>query len=134
MASKERIKRKVKRDLHRARDPEVAREILAEVLPEVETKAQEKAEGRVPGRIVGGSKTGYTYSDLVKMFPIVTFTPLETLPLNFQGVRVQALSGVEMHVPSVYKEIYDRYMLGKTRNSKPEGIEGWFAPGAGALE
>ncbi len=132
---KERTKRRVLKDLHRARDPEVAQAVIEEIKEEIEQKVAEKKEGRVPGRIVAGSKTIYTYRDLCDMFPIVSFTPMETVPLSYQGVKVIAYAGIEMHVPQCFKEIYEQYSLNKTKILKSEnlgGLQVW--PGAGSLE
>lgn len=132
MAGKAKVKRKVKRELRIERQPEDALDVLEELKGEVEAKIEETPVGRVPGRIVDGVKTAYTYQDLVDMFPIVTFTPEDTLPLNFNGVRVQAIAGVEMHVPSVYKEIYDNHRKA-LRKIKPDEFDGYVLPGAGAF-
>lgn len=104
-----RVKRKVKRDLRSIVSPEEAKEVLEEIAEEVEKRVQETPKERIPGATVGGSKTAYGYGDLVRMFPIVTFIPEETILLTYQGVPVQAYNGVEMHVPECFKKIYDNH-------------------------
>lgn len=131
------VKRKAQRDLKRATTPVEAREIINELKEEIEPKAESFPKGKVPGITIGGTKVGYNYQDLCKMFPIVSFTPDETIPLNFQGVRVQAISGIEMHVPKCFKNIYDehRRRLRETGAKLPENT-GYFnlvELGAGGL-
>lgn len=135
MSRKAIVKRVVQRDLRRASNAEEAQEIVAELEKEVEAKVQEFKGKRIPGTIVGGTKVAYNYSDLVAMFPIVSFIPQETIPLTFQGVQVYAISSVEMHVPKCFKDIYDRHVREKSRPNKlPEmGYFNTIELGAGAL-
>ena len=107
--SQRRVKRKLERDLKRVKTPSGAKEVLDELLEEVKVKVDSEVKGRVPGLTHGSSKTTYTYQDLVAMFPIASFTPEETVPLTFQGITVQAFGGIEMHVPSCFKTIYDQH-------------------------
>ena len=128
-----RTKRRVKKALQRARDPEVAMEALEEIVPEIQKEVETKVEGRVPGQKIGGNKTPWTEADLNEKFPIVPFTPMETIPITWNGVRYQCFAGHEMHVPSVIKEIYDRYIKNKSREKvAPDGITVWR--GAGGLQ
>ena len=134
--TKERVKRKVKQDLRRARDPAIAEEILTELQEVAPIAVAEKPKGKIPGLTVAGSKASYTYQDLVKMFPISTFTPEETLLLTFQGVAVQALSGIEMHVPKCFQDVYrshQKVIRDSLKDLKAEGLGLDIAPGAGAL-
>ncbi len=102
------VKRKALRDLKRATTPVEAQEIIEELKADIDPRA-ESFEGRKPGVIVGGTKVGYTYPGLCEQFPIVTFTPEETIKLTFQGITVQAIAGMEMHVPQCFKELYDNH-------------------------
>ena len=108
-ATQKRIKRRIKQDLRRAKTPMAAKEVLDELVEETEVKIEAEPEGRKPGLTRGSSKTTYTYPDLCDMFPTVSFTPEETIPLTFQGVKVQAYDGIEMHVPRCFKTIYDHH-------------------------
>ena len=105
---KERVKRTISRELKHV-SPSEAQEIVTELKPELKAKAKSQPVERVPGLTIAGSKTTYTYRDLCEMFPIVSFIPEETIPLTFQGVSVQAIEGLEMHVPECYKRIYDNH-------------------------
>ena len=82
----------------------------------------ETTGGRVPGRIVRGEKTSWTYQDMVKRFPIVSFIPDDTIPLTWNGVKVQAITGLEMHVPKPFYEIYQRRKASMRPQKAPPGI------------
>uniref|UniRef100_A0A6M3IHM4 Uncharacterized protein n=1 Tax=viral metagenome TaxID=1070528 RepID=A0A6M3IHM4_9ZZZZ len=145
--SKERVKRLIKKDVKRAMTTKEGAEAVAEVSREMSLEPGESpaitaamagvAPGtivRIPGSIKGDTKVIYTEEDLLRMFPLVTFTPEETLPLTFQGIRVQALAGVEFTVPKCFKDIYDRSRRPKTAMKKEladMGIK--IDEGAGAL-
>ena len=132
-----RVKRTVKRVIGRARTAVEATEIIEEIKQELEPQVKEEASGeRVPGKIVHGMKTPWTYSDLCKVFPIVTFTPDESMPLTWGGVRVQALQDIEMHVPRCFRDIYLANKQGSRISAKtlPEsGFQSIVELGAGAL-
>ena len=117
--SKAKVKRRVKRETRRAMTPLEAKEAVAEVAQEMDDGIKPAItsleSGRQPGSIIGDTKVIYTYNDLVRMFPIVDFVPEANVPLTFQGVKVQAYAGVEMHVPKCFKDIYD-----KSRRRNPE--------------
>ncbi len=113
-----RTKRQVKSTIRKVLDPQETKVLLNEIIEEVEQKIEEKPKGRVPGLTIGSSKTPYTYKDLDGMFPAVTFTPEETIPLTYQGVSVQALSGWEMCVPECFKRVYDNHRREKRQFSK----------------
>ena len=102
-------KRSIRRDIKRIPTPTEAVVVLDELRAEAEHKAYTLTTDKVPGMVIGGTKTTYTYQDLVRMFPIATFTPEETIPLTFQGVTVQAIAGYEMHVPECFKKIYENH-------------------------
>ena len=128
-----RVKKSVKRDLTRIVAPEEAVEVIEEIKQELETKVEETPKGRVPGLTIGGSKTTYTYQDLVKIFPVVSFIPEETIRLTYQGVPVQAFSGIEMHVPKCFKDIYDRHRFELRQHSKNVKEAGLLDLGVGEL-
>ena len=134
--TKERVKRRVKQELKRARSPEVVREVLQELERVAAVAVTEKQEGKVPGQTRAGTKTSYTYQDLCLMFPIVSFAPDETILLTFNGVAVQAFSGVEMHVPKCFQDVYRSHQRA-TRDSLKDlrnerlGLD--IVPGGGPL-
>ena len=109
MPRKARVKKTVARELKRVTSPQEAQEIIEELQKEVAIAVETQPTKRVPGLTVGGTKTSYTFRDLCEMFPIVAFIPEETVGLTFQGIRVQALSGIELHAPSCFKKIYDNH-------------------------
>ena len=112
------------------------KQIVEEISSGADERIQNESGDRQPGRIVDGQKTIYTYADLVHMFPLVKFTPEETIPLSFNGVRVQAFNGIEMTVPQCYKDIYDQHKreLRKSPRLPVEGYVNEIALGVGALE
>jgi len=130
------VKRKATRVLNRAETPVQAEEIIEELRKEIAPKAEAHPGENVPGITYGGTKKGYSYQNLLEMFPVVTFTPERTVGLTFQGVRVQAIGGTEMHVPSCFKKIYDE---SRRRQMEAQGLtidRGYIttvALGAGAL-
>ena len=113
-----RTKRKVKATIRKVIDPQETKDLLEELVEEAEQKIEEKPTGRVPGLTIGSTKTIYTYQDLEKMFPYVSFRPEETIPLTFQGVKVQCFAGFEMHVPKCFKDIYDNHRREKGRHAE----------------
>ena len=136
MPRKARVKKTIQRELKRATNVKEAQDIISELSAEVEKKVEEFTGKRIPGMTVGGSKVSYQWSDLMDMFPVVSFIPEETIPLTFQGVMVQALAGIEMHVPKCFKDIYDRHVRERRSAAKsiPHlGYETTIALGAGAL-
>ena len=133
---KERVKRTVKRAVGRARTPEEAQEVIEAITQELQTQVEEEVSGRVPGKTVHGVKTPWTYSDLCKVFPIVSFTPDETIGLTFNGVRVQAIQDIAMHVPRCFMDIYLAHKTGSRISAKSlpdSGFQTIVELGAGAL-
>lgn len=111
-------------------------EALEKTAKTQEAEAPVLAERR-PGMVIDGNKVPFSYQWYCDNFPIVTFTPEETVPLTENGVKVQAYSGVEMHVPSPFKANYDRHRaLLRKGQSLPqgEGYENTINLGAGPLE
>lgn len=104
-----RVKRKVERALKTIPNAQEAVAVVDEIVDKAEERVEQEPEQRVPGLAVGDTKTSYTYQDLCSMFPIVSFIPEETIPLTYNGVRVQALQGVEIHVPQCFKRLYDQH-------------------------
>lgn len=94
---------------------------------------KEQPTERIPGRTVRGIKTAWSYSDMVKRFPISSFVPEETIPLTWNGVTVQAYSGIEMHAPKPFYDLYreHRKRLGEGSKNLPDGFI--IDLGAGAL-
>ena len=90
-----------------------------------------------PGMIVGKGtghpmKVPYTLNKLKDLFPEVTFTPEETIPVTYQGVKIQLIADREITVPEPFKGIYDDYRKAKRNPTLPPGVH--YAPGAGGLE
>lgn len=104
----ESAKRKVKRALKLVPKEELER-VVEEVAESAEAELDFIPEGSKPGDIVNGYKVGWTWTKMKETFPLVIFTPEETIPLSFNGVRVQAIAQVEMKVPEPFKRIYDQH-------------------------
>ena len=127
---KARVKKQIKQRLGRL-SPEESREVLAEI-PNVLEKSQD-----TPGQIQAGRKKIYTRKDLDRLYGICEFTPDETIPVTFQGVRYQLLAGVTMSAPTIIRDIYENHKreLRRVGMTKSEtGYETIIAIGAGALE
>ncbi len=82
----------------------------------------EETGERIPGKLVHGQKTIWTYKDCLDRYEVVSFIPEETIPLNFNGVKVQAFSGIEMHVPKCFKKVYDDHRKALRPESPPPGV------------
>ena len=132
-----RAKKQISRIIKRVPIAEVD-DLFQELEETVEQRTNTETLDNRPGKIIDGKKTIFTYQDLCNMFDIVSFTPERTVPLTFNGVKVQAYAGIEMHVPQCFKEIYDQSgrelrNAGK-RLAENRGYTDTIALGAGALE
>ncbi len=129
--------RKLKKAVRRAGGAAERREVVEDLLEDLEDQEVEESEDNRPGRKIRGSKVSWTEQDIKDRWPIISFIPEWTGPLNFQGVRYQAIAGREMHVPSVIKRIYDNRIREKMDhpNAMPRdtGFETVVQIGAGAL-
>jgi hypothetical protein len=93
------------------------------LLAKLKAKYENEEHGeRIPGKRVQGQKTTWTFKDCERMFPIVDFVSDETIPLNFQGIKVQLRSGVEYHLPSCFKKIYDDHRRAARPEAPPPGV------------
>jgi hypothetical protein len=132
----ERAKRNIKRSLKLVPKEELER-VVEEVNSEADDELDIVPEGKRPGDVVNGYKVPWTYEVMVKEFPIVTFTPEETIPLTWNGVKVQAYAQIEMHVPEPFKMIYDNHRreIGrKPSQTFKDGFINMIELGIGALE
>jgi len=135
---KRRVKKQVTRQLKSVSPAEAAR-IADELKAEAEKVVEAQPTERVPGSTVQGVKVTYNMSDLKEIYGLCSFTPMETLPLNCQGVRLQAIAGVELvDVPICFKTIYENHMreqiaAGKMSHLEGMGFESTVELGAGAL-
>ena len=130
---KERVKRKVIRDLKLAMNPQDAKEIVEE-LQEEAANIPEIPPERVPGATIHGMKVIWTYKDMVAKFPIVAFTPEENVPLTWNGVTVQAIVNQEMHVPKPFHDLYRKWRRGAPVKAELIGTGITIEPAAGMLE
>jgi len=87
--------------------------IVKSILDKVSTTGEDRLppgdyirdnEGRVIGRVP------WTTDDIRRVFPMVTFTPFETLPVTFQGYTVQLVAGEEITCPSIFHGIYQDHL------------------------
>jgi len=118
-----RAKKRVTRELKSLTTSEKA-EVLNEVEKEAEAQAQVESGERRPGMTISGEKVPYTYQWFVDNYDIVTFIPEKTVPLTINGVRVQAITGLEMHVPRPFYELYAKTQ--KSSRDAPKDIEKHF--------
>lgn len=133
---KERVKRKVKTELKRVMNPQEDREILEELLAEElsEPEPMPAVAGDLePGTIHHGLKVIWTYKKMCERFPIVSFVPEEHIPLTWNGVRVQAIANIEMHVPKPFYDMYIKHRRGvNLAKELPPGVK--VEAGAGMLQ
>ena len=80
-----------------------AQDAIAQLVDEA---IEETTGERVPGKIVKGLKTPWTAKDIERVFPLCEFTPEETIPVTYQGVKYQLFSGVSMVTPTIIRDIY----------------------------
>ncbi len=132
-----RAEKEIKATLARVAPEEVAG-ILETAIEESIPRAQERLDkSALPGQTVNGLKKPWTFEAIKKIFPIVSFIPEETICLTWNGVRQQCYSGVEMHTPKCFYDIYLRYRS-ETRKAagalpRDMGFEVTIGIGAGAL-
>ena len=110
---------------------EEAKEKVVELIDSVVKEQEEIQATRIPGRVVRGTKTPWTRGDVDRAFPPVTFTPEETIPVTYNGVRYLLIADVECCVPSCIKDIYDNHRKAVRRGTHIPGVTVWG--GAGPL-
>ena len=124
---------------------EAAKEAAREALEIAFNEAEEEFYGdKPPGTIVdlhkpNARKIPYTRAWLEKNYPMVSFIPDETVPVNWNGIKYQLISGEEINVPLPIKGIYDdtrrlQSRMGRNRFVTQTGDVISVSPGAGALE
>ena len=99
-----RAKKGITDALHRVA-PEDAKELLAEQLEVSTQKAVEIAEKK-PGQVIQGLKTPWHDKEATNLDGVIEFTPTETVPFTWNGIRYQFLNGVSMAIP---KTVYEEY-------------------------
>lgn len=108
-----------------------AKKIVSELVEATVAKEEEKGE-RIPGKIVNGRKTIWTQKDIEARFPICEFTPDETIPVIYNGIRYQLIADVSMVAPTIIRDIYLEHRRKMRQIGK--GLVGVTVyPGAGAL-
>ena len=128
-------KRKVARSL-KGVDPEEAQQIAEDLAQAKETEIEDRQE-RYAGQVVGKFKVPFTLKDLEDKYPLVTFTPEETIRFTLNGVVRQFIAGYECTVPECFKILYDRRKQQMVRRGKqlPDlGYVNMEQPGAGTLD
>ena len=87
-------------------------------------------EGRVIGRVP------WTVQDIKDTFPMVDFTPAETMPITFQGHSVQFTAMQEIRCPSIFVDIYKEHVqaLREMPALNAKALEDQFGPGRYTIE
>ncbi len=98
----------------------------------VEDVVEETTSGRVPGKVVKGLKTPWMAKDIEKVFPLCEFTPEETIPVTYNGVKYQLFAGVSMATPTIIRDIYLEHRR-KMRRIGAELVGRGIEVAAGAL-
>jgi hypothetical protein len=113
--------------------------VAAQVLEEAEDKVEQRAideKNTKPGQVVNGFKRAWTMKECEAAFPVKVFMPEETVPLTWNGLRVQAIAGVQMAVPECFYDIYVKHR--EALRKKPElpdrGMSNIVMLNAGPLE
>jgi hypothetical protein len=96
--------------------PELAENPVIQQFLEVMAERKAEASDDPPGTIynagtLAATKKRWQWRDLAR-FPVVTFTPNETIPVTFQGLTLMLIADTEMAVPSIFKDIYDERRRG----------------------
>lgn len=113
---------------------EAAKEAVNQLVETTILEQEEESAERIPGRVIKGTKTPWTRKDVDNAFPLCTFTPDETLPVTYNGVRYQLISGLEMLAPSIIRDIYldsRKRRMEAAKNMRMLGVT--VDPGVGAL-
>ena len=102
------------------------------------TKLKQKYQGeeireRIPGRKVRGQKDVWTWRDILERFKddYTAIIPDETIPLTWNGVKIQLISGIETHLPKPFYELWKAHKAALRPGKVPPGIVVEY--GAGAL-
>lgn len=110
--AKEKIKDAIKREIIPA-----VEEAIAEVTEEVMRDTSDLPPGTVIGKgTQRARKVPWTMATIREVYPDITFTPEQTLPVTFNGVSMHLVSGVEVTCPSVFKGLYDDYRASVRRH------------------
>ncbi len=88
-------------------------------------------ESRQPGKVIDGKKIPWTMKDMEARFPMVNFVPDETVPLTWNGVKVYAIAGIEIHAPKPFYDIWNHRKAELMKSPNFPGIQ--VEAGAGAL-
>ena len=120
--------------MRRKKKEQIVKEVKAKIAELAEAVAEEVVTERIPGQVVHGLKTPWTYGDVDRAFPPCTIMPEETIPVTYNGVRYQLLSGVEMTVPTIIRDIYFEHRR-RTRDAGKslKGMGIMVEAGAGGL-
>ena len=98
-------------------DESVAEIINTPIVKGIIEKASTTGPDRLPpgshirdkeDRIIG--RVPWTTQDILDTYPMVNYTPPETIPVTFQGHTVQFYSMMEIRCPSIFVDIYKQHM------------------------
>ena len=128
--------KRIKDALHRV-TPEDAKIILAEQL-KVSTQKAVELEEQKPGQVIQGLKTPWHDKEAADIDGVIEFTPIETVPFTWNGIRYQFINGVSIAIPKTVYEEYRRLRKEGFRDSNRKqlpdlGYENLERPGFGAL-
>ena len=119
------------------RTPAEVKQALREVVSTVvEETLQEEAFEAKPGAIKDGRKLGWSRADIEALYPPVTFTPTENIPVTVFGKTWYLFADQEITVPSCVKGVYDDHQ--KMLRAAGRGVMTSYGPavpiGQGGLQ
>jgi hypothetical protein len=85
-------------------------------------------------RVIG--RVPWTERDILDAYPMVVFTPIETIPVTFQGHTIQFYAMQEIKCPSIFMDIYKQH-LEETRHQGDLNLKALgdhFGPGNVTVE
>ncbi len=94
------------------------RKPIGEIEQEVKEKVGELVQRQVddklaednnrPGMPVKGvGKVPWTMKEIEKVFPVVEYVPDETMPVTWNGVKIQCFAGVSQLMPSCFRDVME---------------------------
>jgi hypothetical protein len=80
------------------------------------------------GRPIG--KIPWTGQDILDQFPMVTWTPSETLPITYQSHTINVIANEEVTAPSCFKMVWDHHLKAVREQGalNLKGLEDHFGP------
>lgn len=82
---------------------------LKELVDAVAKEKVAESTPHIPGAKTSFGKVPWTRTAFEAKFSKITFTPEETIPITWNGLRYQLIADMETSVPFPIKQIYDEW-------------------------